>query len=320
MKMSAALEGFSLFAAAGAYSPETAAPYLCALQKLSAFLADPDVESITEADLLGFFAFLRSDYAAPRAESGKLSEASMHRYWKATRAFFKWAGVRLQVPRPDLALAIPRYDSKEIVPFSREEVKRMLAACASSKTVRRGSARAYHLPRPTAQRDQAIIRLLLDTGIRVGELCRLRVVDANIESSTIAVLPHRKGKTKARVIPMGDAARQEIWTYIARRRETGTIRGGDALFVVDGGAGIGRHRIEALITYLAGRAGVADAHPHRFRHTFAIEYLRGGGDVFTLQYILGHSSMEMVRRYLQIAQMDVEAAHRRASPGDRWHL
>jgi integrase/recombinase XerD len=72
---------------------------------------------------------------------------------------------------------------------------------------------------------------------------------------------------------------------------------------------------------LAEKAGVKEAHPHKFRHTFTITYLRSGGDVFTLQALLGHSSVDRVRHYAQIAEVDVAQAHRcKASPEGNWRL
>ena len=75
-----------------------------------------------------------------------------------------------------------------------------------------------------------------------------------------------------------------------------------------------------LLQRVGERAGVRKVHPHRFRHTFAVNFLLNRGNVFALQRILGHTSLEMVNRYLAIAQADIEQAHREASPVANWLL
>jgi len=81
-----------------------------------------------------------------------------------------------------------------------------------------------------------------------------------------------------------------------------------------------RHRLLKQLTSIGQRAGVHDCHPPRFRHTFAINYLRNGGDIYTLQMALGHASLVMYKQYLELAQSDLKSAHRIASPVKNWGL
>lgn len=112
---------------------------------------------------------------------------------------------------------------------------------------------------------------------------------------------------------IGNTARRALWLYIAHREKEFPTHLTDRLFPMT------KMAVRFMLNRLAKRAGVTDVHPHRFRHSFAIWYLRGGGDIFTLQRILGHSSLDMVSYYLEYAQTDVASAHRRASPLDRWN-
>ena len=78
--------------------------------------------------------------------------------------------------------------------------------------------------------------------------------------------------------------------------------------------------VSTTIRDLGLKLGIHGLTPHRFRHTFSITYLRSGGDLFSLQRMLGHATLEMVQHYTRIADIDVEQAHRKASPADNWRL
>jgi integrase/recombinase XerD len=117
---------------------------------------------------------------------------------------------------------------------------------------------------------------------------------------------------------LGKVTRNAVWRYLAEREDGEVL---DApLFLACPGRPLNTNTLRRLIARIAERADVKAAYPHKFRHTFAVTYLRSGGDVFTLQNLLGHSSLDMVRHYAKLAQLDVEQAHRKASPVDNWRL
>lgn len=78
--------------------------------------------------------------------------------------------------------------------------------------------------------------------------------------------------------------------------------------------------MQRLIERIGDRADVRNAHPHRFRHTFAINFLRNGGSVLELKALLGHEKMETVLIYARLAEVDLEAAQRRSNVADTWKL
>jgi integrase/recombinase XerD len=315
MNLSHALSGYEISSLADGFSPLTIAAYKSSLKLLVEYLHDPEVKDISEGDLRRFFGYLRTQHKPAQGDADELSTASIHRYWKSLRSFFKWSSRELDTGRPDLNFKMPRYNNSEIIPYSQDEVQRMLKACQVSAPVRRKGMKVYQFRRHCCDRDYAIMLMLLDTGLRPGEMCRLKIADANLVTGEVQVRPYRIGKTRPRVVIIESTARKAIWNYLKTREGA---KSGEPLFTTDQNHEMTRYTLLSLIARLGDKCGIADANPYRFRHTFAIEYLRNGGDVFTLQRLLGHATLEMCRNYLRLAQTDVQAAHRRASPVERW--
>jgi len=193
-----------------------------------------------------------------------------------------------------------RVPRKVVQTFSPAQVEALLAGC---------NGRSFN-----GIRLRAVILTLLDCGLRVSELCGLTLEDVSWDEGTLRVMG--KG-SKERVVPFGEAARQALMAYVSKR---GNIPGQGAMFVTCYGDAMNRHEAYRLLSECGKRAGVSGVRcsPHTFRHTFAVMYLRNGGDAFTLQKLLGHSDLAMTRRYCELSQTDAVAKHRQCSPGDRF--
>jgi integrase/recombinase XerD len=203
--------------------------------------------------------------------------------------------------------------------LTREDVEALINVCENSRTWK---SRANTVSaRPTAGRDQTIIRTLLDTGVRAGELCGMTYGGLNLSNNSIRIRGKGPGRDpKERQVYFGKRTGQALWKHLTPRLDT--IKEADRVFtaVLSDPRPLTPTHLARLIRNLGRRAGVKKVRPHKFRHTFAINYLRNGGDLLTLQALLGHSSLDMVKRYARVAQTDLKEAHRKASPVDKWKV
>jgi integrase/recombinase XerD len=323
LRLSKALVGFLHYKAAEGLSPTTLTNYEAHLKLWISHGGDLEIDGVTAQDLRAYLAWLRTDYQ-PRRLTGNqhpLSPKTIRNHWITLSSFFTWASKEFDLSNPMKAVPAPRYERAPVEPFSKEDVEALLKGCKFSREANATDRRRFKMYRHTARRDHAIILTLLDTGLRSSELCSLRIADADLKTGKVHVKHGIGGGAKfkkGRIVFLGKAARRAVWRYLAEREDS---EDPDApLFVSKLDRPLTPNALRLLISRLGEKVGVNKCHPHRFRHTFAITYLRAGGDLFTLQALLGHSSLEMVQYYARIAEIDIQQAHRRASPADNWRL
>jgi len=232
----------------------------------------------------------------------RIKASSVHDYYGCVNRFFNWlVEESVLVHSPMERMRPPRVPKQIIQPFSQEDIRRMLVVLSEDGF--RGI------------RNRAIILTFLDTGLRLSELAGIRLGDIDFDNGIIKVMG--KGR-KERFVRVGKEAQKAILRYLLLRRDKRP-----ALWVDDHGEPIRARGIQSLIKRLGQRAGITDARcsAHTFRHTFAVSCLRHGMGEFNLQSLLGHSTLQMTRRYTQtFGVSDALSAHERASPVDNLRL
>jgi len=323
IKLFQACDGVILEKTAAGKSPHTIADYRNSFKKLQTYF-EPHTPfaGITRADILAFFVWLQDSTFTPggivsRGEI-KLSPKTIFNIHTALSVLWNW-GVAEGYAEENIIQAVKMSKPKlpVIETFSRDEIEAMLKTCERSNSYN-DQPGAPTNTRPTAARDRAIILTLLSSGIRASELCRIRLADLDMTKNSFIVTG--KGR-KQREVRFGKRTSKALWRLSIARLQTADPN--DLLFVVgsaDDARPLDRHVLCRLLARIGQRAGIKNVHPHRFRHTFAITYLRNGGDMLTLQALLGHSSLEMVKVYARIASTDCGIAHAIADPVDNWQL
>lgn len=299
------VQGYLIATEARHISANTISDYNNSFRKFEEFIgADKPFDEITTRHVELFLAGI----------TGVTNTTLLH-YYSALSVLWTWA-VKEKIVETHIVRAItpPRPEEREIIPFNESEFRSMLSVITRSRAyVRPGKTKSDHAV-TNPERSRAILLMLLDTGLRIGELVKIKMSQLDQRNYRVRVLGKR---ALERSVPFSPRTAQALWRYLTTRENP---EPDDYLFVTYNNRKIDPSSIAKSLKWIGEKAGVKNVHPHRFRHTFAIQYLRNGGDPYTLQRLLGHSSLDMVKRYLALAQVDLDRAHKRASPVDNWTL
>jgi site-specific recombinase XerD len=312
------VEGFVLTKQTDGKSPRTVEFYFDNLKRFLWYSQQKqwpdDIRMLTEWNIREFLGYVASQTSRWGLEGNgseparrKVSHSTVHHYYVCLATFFGWVtreGFLTDNPTAKIKVAKPK--DKVIKPYSQEEVSRMLAVCDKDY-----ESNAKFL----GSRNRAIVLVLIDAGVRLSELTGIKLQDVNTSNGNIRVMG--KG-SKERIVRIGKVAQKSLWRYLMNRPNNGR----DELWLTEEGKALSSTAVQSMVKRLKKRAVViGDGNIHRFRHTFALNFLRVDKNVFNLQYLLGHSELEMVRRYTSALGMeDALKAHEKASPADTMGL
>ena len=291
-------------------SPKTVSWYSANLRRFHRYLksrhlpdsvADLDIQTLREYVLYLQKQKKFAGHPYTPSKSEFLSPASIHGHVRTLRAFLSWlAREGLLESNLGSSLKPPKIPRKIVSTLSDEEIRSILNMLRATN--------------PCDARNQSIVMILIDTGLRIKELTNLKMDDLNLDQGVLKVMG--KGD-KERIVPIGNNAQRALQRYLFRYRPKPAHPGIDNVFLSLSGAALSENSMKLMFTRLSKRSGVTRLHAHLCRHTFATRFLINGGDVFTLQQILGHTTLEMVRHYLHFTTSQVAALHHKYSPMDK---
>jgi integrase/recombinase XerD len=261
-------------------TPATVAWYWCSW-KAFALGAKP---AITKSDVNGAVIRLR--------ESG-VSAVSVNTYLRCINAFLAWLHAEGDL-RETIRIGKLKEPKKVLPTFTPEHIKSMIAF------------------KPKGLNDQRIhilACLLLDAGLRISEALQLRRKDLDLDNLLVKV--DGKG-AKQRVVPISMEMRKLLFKWMHQQTVTNPD---DLVFATRTKTALTKRNAQRDLVSLAAKLKISGVRvsPHTFRHTFAVNYIRNGGSALHLQRVLGHSTLEMTRRYVNLDQSDLSAVHQKLS-------
>jgi site-specific recombinase XerD len=283
----------------------------CYSDKLKGFLwytnnydIPSDIGKVTTQHLREFLAYLRDtehrfNSNCPRAKK-PINSTTIQKYYRALSSLINFL-IREEILEynPLTKIKVPRAEKKVIKALSCKEVNQIIMVIMGIPNTYEG------------KRNKAIILVLVDCGLRLGELLNLKLPDINMEQQILKV----DGKTGERVVRFGATTSKALKKYLKTRASiNGHI---DKLWITAKGVALKDSSVETLFIALSRKVGI-HINPHLLRHTFATLWLRNGGDSLMLQRLLGHTTLMMTNRYCQaVGCYDAVESHKEYGPVDR---
>lgn len=233
-------------------------------------------------------------YVAALLESGR-SPATARSRQLGVRRFAEFLVEEGELDsNPLLGIRAPKLDQAVVEPLTDAELRALIKACEGKEMRDR--------------RDEAIVRFMLETGARAGEVVALEVEDVDLMAGTAIV---RRGKGgKGRVVPFGPQTARAIDRY-KRTRAQHRLAGTPALWLGDRGKEFSYDALHKTLRMRAAAAGVEGFHPHKLRHTAAHRWLAAGGSEGGLMAVAGWNRPDMLMRYTRARAAERAAAEAR---------
>lgn len=279
MEAAREIEKFSSYMLGERKSPHTIKEYRFLVSIFLEFAGKP-LDKCLPTDIENYKNFLASER--------NYSKTSQYLAIKALRHFYKFKGIN-----PPLNLTVPKRPKKMPNYLSEKEATRLLEAAGKDL------------------RTNLIVSLLAHTGMRVGELCSLKIDDVDLDEGIIGIYSGKGDRD--RIVIMPDGLRELIRSYLPKRYEVDSMS--RTLLVGRKGKEIDPSTVQRIVRNLAKDAGISKkVTPHVLRHTFATAILRNGGDIRFIQQLLGHASVATTQIYTHVDDNTLREMYQKHKP------